>query len=765
MGWFLLGLMAWLGGAGCQERQADPWSVARREVVDEGRRVQPKVKKERRFRESQVGVPVQMVEGESTDSRFGHSVAGAGDVNGDGFADVLVGAFGGGYEKSGEVLLYYGSRTGIPKLPSWRFTCTVAQAEFGHQVEGVGDVNGDRFDDFVVGSTYYSEPMKKGPTGGAFLFLGGTNGPGSKPDWEMIGEEPGSKTGFAVAAAGDVNGDGFADVLVGAWNQTNRSGANLTQGRVSLFGGSANGLSRVPIWQPGGEKIESNYGYAVHGIGDVNGDGFADVAVGSYGFEAEQLNAGRVYVYYGGPSGPSLVPDWTVTGVHAGQILGNALFEAGDVNGDGFDDLLVGANGTIHPEFGEGMVLVFHGGRGGLGLKAAWTFEADRPRFYVGHSVATAGDVNGDGFADVVVSAFNGGQTIVEEGVALVFQGSREGLSRVMNWSHSGGQARGGYGSAVRPGGDIDGDGYDDLLVGQTYYSGSIPNQGRAYVHYGSRTGLALSSGWNRGVESMGFRYRNITVPWPNAVWVSVVAVLSGAGLVLGTRQYYLRGQRRVRALQEAREVAQRQERQRLAQDLHDQLGADLTGLVLAGAHIRHRLRDEAKDMVMKVAQLEATAERLIESLKELVWLTKPANDTLTSLADYLGDMVVVTMEKAGLRCVLEIPPELPQVAIPFDLRHDLVLAVKEALHNAIKHSGCECVTFVLSYQGDSLMLKVVDNGRGVDPAALNRGGNGLVNMTERLARHGGTAELVSVKEGTVMSFGVRMSLESRSIS
>ena len=430
----------------------------------------------------------------------------------------------------------------------------------------------------------------------------------------MVGDQPGSSTGFAGAAAGDVNGDGYADVLVGAHQQKNAIGSRESRGRVYLYLGGPDGLPQKPIWTPSGEGIGSNYGYTLHGIGDVNGDGYDDIAVGSWGYEADNINSGRVYVYYGGKQGPSSVADWALTGAQSGQLMGNSVFGAGDVNGDGYDDLLVSANSTSHPEELVGMVFVFYGGPAGLGRLPAWTFEPDQPHFFLGHSVATAGDLNGDGFADIVVSAFNGNQNSPGEGVAFVFHGAPKGLSKRPDWTFHGGQTHGGYGATVRCAGDVDGDGYDDIVVGQTRFSGNIPNQGRAWVHYGSAKGLSESSHWGSGAEAAGFTYRNLTVPWPNRVWITTTAGLTGTTLFLLTRTYYRRREQRERAMRLAKEEAQMEERRRISRDLHDQLGAELTGLALASASARRKAAPtDSQDP--ELAQIEATSLRLVENL------------------------------------------------------------------------------------------------------------------------------------------------------
>lgn len=709
--------------------------------------------------------PIQTVDGPDTNSKFGHTVSGAGDINGDGYDDVLVGAFGAGLGRAGAIYLYLGSPQGIGPKPSWTYACPSPGSEFGHQVEGVGDVNGDGFDDFVAGATYYSAPGTVTKPGGAFVFHGGSAGPGSKPDWQMVGVADGSKTGFAVAAAGDVNGDGYADVLVGAFMQPALGAAAPAPiGCAYLYLGGSNGLSTTPAWSTQGDRVNGKFGYTLHGKGDFNGDGYSDIAIGGWGSEAEMTGCGRVYVYYGGARGPSTQPDWTVTGTHGAQLMGNSVFSAGDVNGDGYDDLLVAANGTSHPEALEGLVLLFYGGPDGLQKDPARVFEVNTRSFFLGHSVASAGDLNGDGYADIVISAFNGWQKLPDEGVAFVYLGSAKGPSLRPDWSFRGGQTHGGYGSTVRSAGDVNGDGYADLVVGHTYYSGSIPRQGRAWIHYGSASGLAQSSAWGSGLESLGFAYRNLTLPLPDRVLTTGFGILMCFAIWLVLRRYHQHRERQVLALQHAHDAAQMQERQRIAQDLHDQLGAELTQIVLASANARRQI-PHPDGTTLKLEQIQATAGRLVENLAEIVWLTKPSNDSLIELAGYLGDLVSRTLENAGIRCRLDIPVDLQGRPIPFDLRHDVMLAVKEAVHNAIKHSGATLVSLSIRESDGELVIVVGDDGRGFQPTTEGRSGNGIRNMSERLQRHGGSFEIRSGTDGvgTRLTFSVPLpSTEAR---
>ena len=169
------------------------------------------------------------------------------------------------------------------------------------------------------------------------------------------------------------------------------------------YSGSGGGLSESADWSAGSESEQDNayFGFSVGTAGDVNGDGISDVIVGAYG-------ENKVYVFYGSADGLSTIPAWTAVSDQAGALFGVSVGTAGDVNGDGYSDVIVGAS---YYEGFKGGVFVYYGSADGLPVdpgeniatpvSAAWTAESDQPNAYFGCSVGTAGDVNGDGYSDV----------------------------------------------------------------------------------------------------------------------------------------------------------------------------------------------------------------------------------------------------------------------------------------------------------------------------------------------------------------------------
>jgi len=239
------------------------------------------------------------------------------------------------------------------------------------------------------------------------------------------------------------------------------------------------------------------YGYFCTSAGDVNGDGYADIVVGARRWSGGGITKeGRAYVYYGSPSGPSPTADWVRAGGQAGGEFGNSPASAGDVNGDGYDDLLVNAFRYDHGQKDEGMAYLYMGSAGGLATTPSWSAEGDQAFAYFGYHVDAAGDVNGDGYGDVIVSASDMDVPgYADAGWAGVWFGSALGLSPAPGWTQACDQAGAGLGNAARGVGDVDGDGYDDVMTGALYRDAPPADAGRAYLFYGCPDGPVAVAG------------------------------------------------------------------------------------------------------------------------------------------------------------------------------------------------------------------------------------------------------------------------------
>jgi signal transduction histidine kinase len=206
-------------------------------------------------------------------------------------------------------------------------------------------------------------------------------------------------------------------------------------------------------------------------------------------------------------------------------------------------------------------------------------------------------------------------------------------------------------------------------------------------------------------------------------------------------------------------------ERSRIAKDIHDDLGASLTRIVLLS---QSALLDSPPHTATHLDRIYSTARDLTRAMDEIVWAVNPQHDTLDSLATYLGKLTQDYLGAAGIRCRLDVPMHLPAWPLTAEVRHNLFLAVKEALHNVVKHSGATEIGIALAIQSDGFVLAVSDNGKGFDVNAIRemareqerftRRGNGLANMRQRLGEIGGQCEIKSFPgEGTTVNFTVKV--------
>jgi hypothetical protein len=311
------------------------------------------------------------------------------------------------------------------------------------------DVNGDGHDDVLVGAPVDAEGQNL--AGAVYVFAGG---PGvdfdEQSDGKIVSLQDSEQMGMSVAS-GDFNGDGFADVVAGAPLYLNE------RGRFHVYAGSAQApgafASPVTVDGPG---PETSFG-ATLVTGDFNGDGFSDLVVGDLGPGPNIDQVGHVSVYLGGPGNFNGDADQVINGFQVGDGFGSAVANAGDLNGDGYDDLVVGVAG-------EQRANIYFGGPEYPfdDLPPAIVSELDAPGF--GKVVAGAGDVDGDGYHDVLVAA-------TTAGLVFLYRGGPEGLDTVAGAKLLG--ATQGPATGVAAGGDMNRDGRGDFLIARATASGA----------------------------------------------------------------------------------------------------------------------------------------------------------------------------------------------------------------------------------------------------------------------------------------------------
>ncbi|MBP6277020.1 MAG: FG-GAP repeat protein [Limnohabitans sp.] len=362
---------------------------------------------------------------------FGTSVSGIGDVNGDGFADILIGASSDsqGGANAGAAFVVYGSADPavlnlssgtIAAARGFKIVAGTGYGSMGDSVSGVGDMNGDGINDFVIG---YAGANFTSSGGAAYVVYGktnaitltlGTNGSIAAADGFRLTGGVNENAGFSVSGAGDVNGDGLADVIVSA----NGALSNADGATYVIFGGATGGDMNALVTAGKGFKVTGltnstgyHLGTSVSSAGDVNGDGYADLIVGT---DADQ-NYTAAYVVYGGsaPTSVSLAAS-TIAATQGFRILGNTangvglsqVSGAGDLNGDGFADVIVGStNGSSYVVYGKATGAEVSVSTGTIaasqGFKLTYSTNITST---TAQAVSFAGDFDGDGLNDLVIA-------------------------------------------------------------------------------------------------------------------------------------------------------------------------------------------------------------------------------------------------------------------------------------------------------------------------------------------------------------------------
>ncbi|HED53031.1 MAG TPA: hypothetical protein ENJ00_02365 [Phycisphaerales bacterium] len=402
-----------------------------------------------------------VINGIDSDDRSGWSVSSAGDVNGDGIDDLIIGApiaDPNGNFRAGESYVVFGRTTGFGasvELSSLDGTTGFiingidAGDYSGSSVSSAGDVNGDGIDDLIIGAPLASP---NGTIAGeSYVLFGRTTGFDASLDlstldgttgFTMIGSDENDCIGGSVASAGDVNSDGIDDLLVGSWptvfnqNYYSRTKAVVVFGQTTSFGASLDlsSLDGTNGFIMEGLRRQDEFGSSVSSAGDVNDDGIDDFIIGAPGFGDDfpvaPHFAGDSYVVFGRSTGLDASLDlssldgttgFVVNGIDIGDHCGESVSTAGDINGDGIDDLLIGVHyagssyGDPNGNAGAGESYVVFGRTSGFSASldpetldgvTGFVLNGIDASDFSGVSVSTAGDVNGDGIDDLIIGAF-----------------------------------------------------------------------------------------------------------------------------------------------------------------------------------------------------------------------------------------------------------------------------------------------------------------------------------------------------------------------
>ena len=317
----------------------------------------------------------------------------------------------------------------------------LAGDNLGISVSAVGDIDHDGYDDLVAGA--YNADHGGGDAGLARVYSGKTGA----PIFTFLGDSPDDSFGYWVAGAADVDNDGFPDVIIGAYLDDDNG---IDSGSARVCSGKDGSILHTFH----GDSAGDNLGAAVDGAGDVDGDGFADLVVGAFRDDNTGIDAGSVRIY-SGKDGAIL---YTFHGDRRGDFLGFMVSGVGDVNNDGNDDVVAGAPMNDTHAIDAGSARVYSGSDGSV----LYTFHGDSAGDNLGYPVGGAGDVNSDGHDDVIAGARLDDNNGTDSGSARVYSGKDGSVLYTID----GNSPADFFGYSVSGAGDVNSDGHDDVIIG-----------------------------------------------------------------------------------------------------------------------------------------------------------------------------------------------------------------------------------------------------------------------------------------------------------
>jgi len=381
-------------------------------------------------------------------SSFGSAVASAGDLNGDGFADMIVAAPDFGESgRFGRVYIYFGS-TNFDTTADVSLISNVTGRNLGVSVSSAGDFNNDGYDDVIVGSK----------SGKAFLYYGGEV-MDNVADLTFQGETGDTRFSYKVSCAGDMNNDGYTDVMIACYYNLD------SQGKVYIYLGNNSGNNSPDIIL---DEFKQSYGngISISSAGDLNNDGFDDIIIGS---DAQQ-DTGMAYIFKGDTI-PDDEPDLILKENGTSLLYGYDVSSAGDVNNDGFDDFLVNVAGAYYTQLFLGAAV--------LDSIPDKLIYCDSTSYNNGLEISSAGDLNNDGYDDFIIG---NEKSLIQKWYASIYYGS-ENIDSLESYQIVGNSYSLYIDQCISKAGDINNDGFDDIMIG----IGGFKNlSGVAYIYLGS---------------------------------------------------------------------------------------------------------------------------------------------------------------------------------------------------------------------------------------------------------------------------------------